>query len=88
MPKPLRGYFPIMATPYTSNGEIDLVSVERLVNYLIESGAHGMSPNGGVSEAPHLSVDERNAIIDVVLGTNGGRRGRFRTQDRTKNSRL
>ena len=73
MPKPLRGYFPIMATPYTSDGEIDLVSVERLVDYLIENGAHGMSPNGGDSEAPHLSVDERNAIIDVVLGTNGGR---------------
>ena len=52
MPKPLRGYFPIMATPYTSDGEIDLVSVERLVDYLIENGAHGMSPNGGDSEAP------------------------------------
>ena len=73
MPKPLRGYFPIMATPYTSDGEIALVSVERLVDYLIENGAHGMSPNGGDSEAPHLSVDERKAIIDVVLRTNGDR---------------
>ena len=73
MSKPLRGYFPIMATPYTAGGEVDLPSVERLVNYLIESGAHGMSPNGGDSEAPHLSVAERNAIIDVVVETNGGR---------------
>ena len=73
MPKPLRGYFPIMATPYTADGEVDLASVERLADYLIENGAHGMSPNGGDSEAPHLSVDERNAIIDVVVETNGGR---------------
>ena len=73
MSKPLRGYFPIMATPYTAGGEADLPSVERLVDYLIESGAHGMSPNGGDSEAPHLSVAERNAIIDVVVETNGGR---------------
>ena len=73
MANPLRGYFPIMATPYTEEGEVDLASVERLVEYLIESGAHGMSPNGGDSEAPHLSVGERNAIIDVVVKTNGGR---------------
>ena len=73
MSKPLRGDFPIMATPYTAEGEVDLPSVERLVDYLIESGAHGMSPNGGDSEAPHLSVAERNAIIDVVVETNGGR---------------
>ena len=62
-----------MATPYTAAGEVDLASVERLVDYLIENGAHGMSPNGGDSEAPHLSCDERTAILDVVLKANGGR---------------
>ena len=73
MPRPLRGYFPIMATPYTEDGEVDLASVERLVEYLLQNGAHGMSPNSGDSEAPHLSVAERNAALDVVVRTNGGR---------------
>ena len=62
-----------MATPYTQDGEVDMASIGRLVEYLIESGAHGMSPNGGDSEAQHLSVSERNTIIDVVVETNGGR---------------
>ena len=73
MAKPLRGYYPILATPYTADGDVDLMSLERLVDYLIDNGAHGMSPNGGDSEAPHLSVAERNAALDVVVQTNGGR---------------
>jgi len=73
MSKPLRGYFPILPTPYTKAGEVDLASVERLVDYLIENGTHGMSPNGGDSEAAYLSVAERNAIVDLVVETSGGR---------------
>jgi 4-hydroxy-tetrahydrodipicolinate synthase len=73
MARPLRGYFPILATPYTQDGEVDPMSLERLVDYLIDSGAHGMSPNGGDSEAPHLSVAERIAALDVVMQTNNGR---------------
>ena len=73
MPKPLRGYCPIVPTPYTEAGEVDFLSLERLVDYLIDNGTHGMSPNGGDSEAPFLSVAERNAALDVVVKTNAGR---------------
>ena len=73
MSKPLRGYFPIMATPYREDGSVDLASVERLVHYLIDNGAQGMSPNGGDSEAPHLSVEERMAVLEAVVGANRGR---------------
>ena len=37
MSKPLRGYYPIMATPYTEDSEVHLASVERLVEYLIDN---------------------------------------------------
>ena len=73
MAKMLRGYFPIMATAYRKDGEVDLVSMRRLVEFLIENGAQGMSPNGGDSEARHLTVEERMGITDVVVETNGGR---------------
>ena len=62
-----------MATPYTESGEVDLASMERLVDYLIDNGAHGMSPNGGDSEAPYLSIVERNTVVDVVVRANDGR---------------
>jgi 4-hydroxy-tetrahydrodipicolinate synthase len=70
---PLRGYYPIMATPYARGGEVDLDSVTRLVHYLIDSGAQGMSPNGGDSEAQHLTVDERRRILETVVAANAGR---------------
>ena len=73
MPKLLRGYFPIMPTPYTTENLVDLESVRRLTRFLIDAGAQGMSPNGGDSEARHLSEDERNRVLDAVLAENAGR---------------
>lgn len=73
MSKTLRGYFPIMATPYRKDGEVDLASMRRLVEFLIENGTQGMSPNGGDSEAPYLTAEERMRITDTVVETNGGR---------------
>ena len=69
----LAGYFPIMPTPYNADNSVDLTSVRRLVHYLIDSGAQGMSPNGGDSEARHLTADERMRICDTVMEANGGR---------------
>lgn len=69
----LRGYFPIMATAYRKDGSVDLARMRRLVRYLIENGAHGMSPNGGDSEARCLTAEERMRITDVVVEENGGR---------------
>lgn len=69
----LRGYFPIMPTAYSENGEVDVASMQRLTEYLIENGAQGMSPNGGDSEARHLTADERMRVTDAVLKVNAGR---------------
>jgi len=73
VPKELRGYFPIMATAYDEDGEVDLASMRRLTNFLIDNGAQGMSPNGGDSEAPHLKPEERLRILEAVVEANGGR---------------
>ena len=73
MSRPLRGYFPIMPTPYTAANEVDYPSIRRLVRFLIENGAQGMSPNGGDSEARYLTEDERRQILDTVLEENAGR---------------
>ena len=73
MYRTLRGYFPIMPTAYKEDGEVDLVSMRRLTDFLVENGAQGMSPNGGDSEARHLSGEERMRVTDVVLEANAGR---------------
>lgn len=74
MPPKLKGYFPIMPTAYTHDNQVDLGSMRRLTNYLIESGAQGMSPNGGDSEGRYLKADERMRSLDAVLEANNGRR--------------
>jgi 4-hydroxy-tetrahydrodipicolinate synthase len=69
----MRGYFPIMATAYREDGQVDLASMRRLTEFLIQHGVQGMSPNGGDSEARYLSSDERRRILDAVMETNNGR---------------
>ncbi|MBC7235567.1 MAG: dihydrodipicolinate synthase family protein [Chloroflexi bacterium] len=74
MYRELAGYFPIMPTAYREDGEIDLASMRRLTEYLIENGAQGMSPNGGDSEGRYLKEEERMRSLEVILETNNGRR--------------
>ncbi len=73
MTRILQGYYPIVPTAYDPGGQVDLASMRRLTNYLIENGAQGMSPNGGDSEARYLTADERMRVVDVVMETNAGR---------------
>jgi len=42
-PSPLRGILPIVYTPFDAEGAVDLEDLERLVDYLIEAGAHGLA---------------------------------------------
>ena len=62
-----------MPTAFDGDGQVDLGSMRRLVNFLVENGAHGMSPNGGDSEGRHLSMDERKRITDAVVEEAAGR---------------
>lgn len=73
MAGPLRGYSPIMPTAFDDDGEVDLVSMRRLANFLVENGAHGMSPNGGDSECRTLKAEERKRVTEVVVEEVAGR---------------
>ncbi|MBN1400263.1 MAG: dihydrodipicolinate synthase family protein [Anaerolineae bacterium] len=73
MTKLMRGYAPIVPTPYTDDNQVDLASLRRLTEYLVANGAQGMSPNGGDSEARHLSEGERQRAVDAVMEVNAGR---------------
>ena len=59
MAEKLQGYYSIVPTAYREDGEVDLDSMRKLVRFLIDNGAQGMSPNGGDSEAGELKPEER-----------------------------
>ena len=69
----IHGIVPIVYTPFDASGAVDEEDVRRLVNYLVESGAHGLAAVGGASECHKLSLDERKWLAEVVISEARGR---------------
>jgi 4-hydroxy-tetrahydrodipicolinate synthase len=70
---PLRGILPIVYTPFDAEGAVDLEDLERLVDYLIAAGAHGLAAVGGASECHKLALDERQALAEATARFAAGR---------------
>jgi len=67
------GVFIIAATPFTDEGELDLPSVDTLVDFYLGHGVSGMTILGIMGEAPKLDADESNAFVARVLTRVAGR---------------
>ena len=67
------GVFIITATPFTDDGELDLASTERMVDFYIECGVSGMTILGIMGEAPKLDQSEAIRFAECVLKRVNGR---------------
>ncbi len=67
-----KGSFPALVTPMT-DGEVDFKALEKLVNWQIEQGSHGLVPVGTTGESPTLSHREHEAVIEAVVAAAAGR---------------
>jgi 4-hydroxy-tetrahydrodipicolinate synthase len=63
----LEGICPILATTFNEDASLDLASQARLVDHLLESGAHGLGLFGNAGEGYTLTEDERRRILDLVV---------------------
>lgn len=70
---PLAGVYPILATTFHDDGTIDLDSQLRLVDFLLEEGAHGLGLFGNASEGYTLLNDERVRLLKAIVGRVDGR---------------
>ena len=68
-----KGVFVIMATPFTDDGALDLQSADRLVEFYLEEGVHGLTVLGVMGEAPKLSLEEQDEFTRHVLKRVDGR---------------
>lgn len=79
----ITGVFPVLPTPFTADGQVDLNSLRRLARYLIACRVDGMTFPGVASEFAKLSEDERvtatrellaevNGAVPVVIGISAG----------------
>ncbi|MBY5989666.1 4-hydroxy-tetrahydrodipicolinate synthase [Roseovarius atlanticus] len=66
-----KGSFPALVTPF-KNGELDLDTLKKLVEWHIAEGSHGLVPVGTTGESPTLSHTEHETVVsEVVRAVNG-----------------
>ena len=71
--EPLHGVIPIVATPFDESGALDMPSQLRLVDYLIEEGAHGLGLFGNAAEGYALLPEERTELLRAIARQTAGR---------------
>ena len=67
-----RGSFPALVTPF-KDGEVDLGTLEKLVDWHVAEGSHGLVPVGTTGESPTLSHAEHETVVETVVRAAGGR---------------
>lgn len=67
MSNALTGILPVLPTPFTDAGGIDLEAMSGLVSYARQSGVHGVVFPGFASEVEHLTAPERQELLRAVV---------------------
>jgi len=66
LPRPLRGMIPPMVSPLLDDDALDIAGLERLVEYILGGGVHGLFVLGSTGEGPSLSGRVRRELIAHV----------------------
>ena len=69
---PFQGSITALITPF-KNGEVDAKAFQRLVEWQIDQGTHGLVPVGTTGESPTLSHEEHKQIIALCIEAAAGR---------------
>ena len=66
------GVIPPIVTPLTREREVDVASLERVVEHLLSAGVDGVFALGSSGETVFLSDDQRDRALEVIVKTVGG----------------
>ena len=61
------GVFPYLVSPIDEHGQVKEAVLTRLVNDLIDSGVHGLTPLGSTGEFAYLNNEQRHRVVEVVV---------------------
>ncbi len=67
-----KGSYPALITPFT-NGELDLETLKKIVEWHIGEGTNGFVPVGTTGESPTLSHEEHETVVEEVVKASAGR---------------
>lgn len=72
-PDAIKGSIVPLVTPFRDDGELDLDTIARLVDWQLERGTHGISVCGSTGEPTSLTVAERKEVMRAALTAVDGR---------------
>ncbi|MFK7939774.1 MAG: 4-hydroxy-tetrahydrodipicolinate synthase [Roseovarius sp.] len=67
-----RGSFPALVTPF-KNGELDIDTLKKLVEWHVGEGSKGLVPVGTTGESPTLTHEEHETVVEEVVRAAAGR---------------
>ena len=73
MSERLQGIFTPHLVPLDGQGRINEAELRRYIDWLIDSGVHGLYPNGSTGEFTRFLPDERRRIVQIVCEQAAGR---------------
>lgn len=68
-----KGLFVVTQTPFDADGQVDLASIDSLVDFYIEHGADGFTVLGVAGEAAKLTADEAEKVTERFIQRAQGR---------------
>ena len=71
----LEGVYSVLPTPFAANGDLDEISLRRVVDLFIEAGVNGVTALGVTGEVARLDDAERRRVLEVVTTHVNGRIG-------------
>jgi 4-hydroxy-tetrahydrodipicolinate synthase len=72
-PSAVRGAITPLITPFTDDGELDLKSIPRLIDWQLERGSHGISVGGSTGEPTSQTIAERTQVMRAAAAAIDGR---------------
>ncbi len=70
---PFKGTGIALITPFKSDKSVDVESLAKIVNHVIDNGADFLVALGTTSESPTLSAEEKKLVIKTIIDTNRNR---------------
>ena len=62
-----KGSMPALITPFTPDGELDLDTLKKFVEWQIDQGSHGLVPCGTTGESATLTFDEHKRVVEIAV---------------------
>lgn len=67
MNKNFAGVYPVAITPFKENGDFNFDAAKKHLNFLIESGVHGVCVLGATSEYQSITLAEHKAYVKEIV---------------------